>query len=305
MMIRYLALLLIIPAARAGEPSCVLPSIMAGGQAMESRFFAASPSRVKEVMADAMQAAGAVLFRVTDQRIEGERVAERIKVLNLSEGDETIVATVEPASRDETVGTTVRVETQRRGKKRGAPKHAWSAGVLDHAGCLLQLLSSEDPSRRAAESPPSGPEVHLNDGTIVELLARRFFFNADLKPNQLIAFETVACVNAGGEITIPRGLLAVAVIDDATDIGALGKGARGELHFKYLILPGGRRLPLRGQVDLRGKGFNKAGLIAATVAIGVGPASITGRGFAIPAGSLFRAELDGEQTLRAPSIIPK
>jgi len=148
--------------------------------------------------------------------------------------------------------------------------------------------------RRAASSV-DGVEVRVPDATTVLLRARHFLFNTDAKPNQTVRFETADNLTVDGSLVIPKGLLAVASIDESNDVKELGRGAKGQLVFKYLAIPDGTRLRLRGAVDLRGKTINKGALIGATVLFGAGAASITGQGFAIPAGALFSAEFDGEQ----------
>jgi hypothetical protein len=70
------------------------------------------------------------------------------------------------------------------------------------------------------------------------------------------------------------------------------------LRYRYVVLPSGVKLPLRGSVDFNGKSLNKGVLIAATVVFGAGSLSATGFGFAIPAGTLFQAAVDGPQRVR-------
>jgi hypothetical protein len=88
-------------------------------------------------------------------------------------------------------------------------------------------------------------------------------------------------------------------MEQASDVKEFGRGAKGHLRFKYLVLPDGTRLPLRGIVDLTGKSVNKGVLIVALAAVGLrgasGVTAVTGLGFAIPAGTLIRVEVEGEQ----------
>jgi hypothetical protein len=140
-------------------------------------------------------------------------------------------------------------------------------------------------------------EVRVPDATTVALRSRHFLFT-NAKPNQMVPFETADDLTVDGSLVIPKGLLAVASIDESSEVKELGGGAKGQLVFKYLVIPDGTRVRLRGAVDLRGKSFNKGALIVATVSLGAGPASVTGLGFAIPAGTLFSAEFEGEQKFR-------
>jgi hypothetical protein len=76
------------------------------------------------------------------------------------------------------------------------------------------------------------------------------------------------------------------------------------LIFKYVVLRDGTRLPLRGTVELKGKG---AGAAAAALGVAFGAAraaAVTGLGYAIPAGTLFSAEVDGEHEIRAAPAAP-
>jgi hypothetical protein len=251
-------------------------------------------------MADAMQAAGVSLFKNTEQLIEGERVAERVEVLRLPRGDEAVRAELTPLIQDGRAGTQVRVETLRRSNKKGVPKHAWSAAVLDQAECLVTLLSLDDPSRRPkVETPPADrAEARVVDSTSVPVRSRHFLFNTDLKPNQVVPFETAEDVVIDDLTVIPSGSLVVASVEHSSDLGEYGRGAKAQLRFTFLALPDGTRLPLRGIVDLQGKKWGKTALIVGTVAFGTGVLGITGGGFAIPAGSPFSAEVDGEQKIR-------
>lgn len=298
--LRHIAIICVTTCAFAATPACVLPSIEPGGDLVVTRFMAAPMPRAHEVMADAMQAAGVALFKNMDQSMEGERTEERIEVLGLPRGDEAVRAELTPLTQDGKAGTQVRVETLRSNHKKGTPKHAWSATVLDQAECLISLLRLDDPSRRPKIQIPStdSVEIQVTDATSVPVLSRHFLFNTDLKPNQLVSFETAEDVVINGTTVIPSGSLVMASME-AKDIGEYGRGAKGQLQFKFLTLPDGTRLTLRGNVDLQGKKVGKAALIVGTVAFGTGVLSVTGSGFAIPAGTLFNAEVDGKQKIRA------
>ncbi len=294
MSLRYLALVLVLIRTCSAAAPCEPQKIQPGGGALETRFIAAPLPRVRDAIADAMQAGGVLLFKVADQSVEGERADERVKVLGLESGDEAIHATLDPSTQGGEVGTLVRVETLRRANKKGEPKHTWSAAVIEQAACLVTLLSVDDPAHRPPAPVADGTEVQVPDSTALEVRARHFFFNTEARPNQKIPFETAAPVVINGSVVIPSGLLVVASMDQASDIKELGRGARGQLSFKYLVLPDGSRLPLRGEIDLQGKDFNKGLLITTTAVFGVG-AAITGRGFAIPAGTRMSVQLDGNQ----------
>jgi len=301
--LKYLALIGTAVSAYAATPACVPPEISPGGDFIVTRFIAAPLPRAHEVIADAMQAAGVLLFKNTEQVVEGERAVERIQVLGLPKGDEAVRAELAPLIQDGKAGAQVRVETLRRGNKKGAPKHAWSAAVLDQAECLVSLLSLDDPSRRPKMPATDGAEIRVADSTSVPVRSRHFLFNTDLKPNQVVPFETAEDVIIDDSIVIPAGSLVAASTEQSTDIGEYGRGAKGQLRFKFLALPDGTRLPLRGIVDLQGKKWNKTAIIVGTVAFGTGVLSITGNGFAIPAGTLFQAEVDGEQKIRVSRAI--
>jgi hypothetical protein len=284
--------------ASAATASCVLQEISPGGDPVVTRFLPAPPSRAHEAIADAMQAAGVLLFKNTEQSVEGERAIERITVLGLLRGDEAIHAQLTPMIQDGKSGTQVRVETLRGGNKKGAPKHVWSAAVLDHAACLVSLLSLDDPSRRPRIPPADGAEIRVADSNSVPVRSRHFSFNTDLKTNQVFPFETAEDVVVNNSIVIPAGSAVTASIEWSSDIGEYGRGARAHLRFKSLVLPDGTHLPLRGIIDLQGKEVSKAFIAVLTVIRPMGGGSMTGTGFAIRAGALFRAEVDGEQKIR-------
>jgi hypothetical protein len=292
-----LAVICAAVSADAATPSCALQQISPGGDAIVIRFLPAPLPRAREAIADAMQATGVLLFRDTEQLVEGERAVERINVLRLPKGDEAIRAELSAAIQDGQAGTQVRIETLRRGNKKGAPKHVWSAAVLDQAACLISLLSLEDPSLRPKIPAAEGAEIHVADSTSVPVRSRHFFFNTDLKTGKVVPFETAENVVVNDSIVIPAGSLVTASVEQSSDIGEYGRGAKVQLRFKYVVLPDGTQLPLRGMVDLQGKSENKATLAAFAV-IRVGVLSITGAGFAIPAGALFHVEVAGEQKIR-------
>jgi hypothetical protein len=302
--LKYLAVICCAVSAYAVTPACVPAQISPGGDFIVTRFLAAPLPRAREVIADAMQAAGVSLFKNSELLVEGERADERVQVLGLPRGDEAVRAELAPLTQDGKAGTQVRVETLRRSNKKGAPKHAWSAAVQDQAACLVLLLSLDDPSRRpkTKTAPADGTEIRVADSTSLPVRSRHFLFNTDLKPNQVVPFETAEDVVIDDSIVIPAGSLVAASMEQSSDVGEYGRGAKAQLRFKFLALPDGTRLPLRGIVDLQGKSLNKTALIAATVAFGTSVLSVTGSGFAIPAGALFQAEVDGEQKIRVSRV---
>lgn len=302
----YLVLLWAGASAHGVQPGCVPLKISAGGEPVVTRFLAAPLARAHEAVADAMQAAGVFLFRDTEGLIEGERTQERVAVLALPRGDEAIRAELVPSSEAGKPGTQVRVETRRGRNKKGKPKHIWSAAVLEQAGCLLDLMSLDDPIHRTKTEPADGPLIQIADATRVAVRSRRFFFETELKAHKLIPFETSEDLIVDNSVAVPAGSLVMASVGKSNDIGEFGRGAQGQLQFVYAVLPDGTKLPLRGIVDLRGKGNSadlnnaeKSLLIATSI---VGPldlASGTGTGFAVPAGTLFYAEVDGNQKFHA------
>ena len=298
-------------ATPAGDSVCA--PIAPGGELEVTRFLAALVPRAHEILADAMQAAGVILYKNADDSIEGERVAERIKVLRLPGGDEAIRATLAPAAEDGKSGTQVRVETMRRSFKKGAPKQSWSAAVMNQAVCLLKLLSLDDPRRLAPVPVVDGIEVHVPASAPLEVRSRHFFFNTEAKIGQTIPFETAAPVIIGGVTAIPSGSLVVASMQELSDSKSFGRAAKGQLVFKYVVLPDGTRLPLRGVVDFTGKNTLKKGIAAesATLAstavlvylggggrLGNPLLGEPGLGFAVPAGTMTTIQFDGEQKVR-------
>lgn len=302
----YLVLLWAGASIHAVEPGCVPLRISPDGEPVVTRFLPAPLNRTHEAVADAMQASGVFLFRDAEEFIEGERTQERVTVLALPRGDEAIRAELAPSTEAGKPGTQVRVETRRGRNKKGKPKHVWSAAVLEQAACLLDLMSLDDPIHRTKTEPADGPLIQIGDATQVAVRSRRFFFETDLKAHKLIPFETSEDLIVDNSVAIPAGSLVMASVGKSNDIGEFGRGAQGQLRFVYAVLPDGTKLPLRGIVDLRGKGHSadlnnaeKSALIAASI---VGPldlASGTGGGFAVPAGTLFYAEVDGNQKFHA------
>lgn len=271
---------------------------------MVTRFIAAPTPRAREAVADAMQAAGVFLFRNTETLVEGERTQERVLALGLPHGDEAIRAELAPLIEKGKDGTQVRVETRRGRNKKGTPKHVWSAAVLDHTACLVSLLSLDDPLTRAKAPPGEGVMIQVPDATPLVVRSRHFSFSTDLKTNQTIPFETAEDVVINGLVVIPTGSFVTAAVEQSKDIGELGQRAIGQIRFKYLVLPEGTRLAIRGTLDLQGKGMNKGFLIGMSLTFGSGPASITGSGFAIPAGTPFQTEVNGQQEVRAGRAVP-
>lgn len=303
MTIRGFAFAFAVAGAFAAVSPGALPTIQPGGNAVETQFIPAPLTRAREAVADAMQAAGVVLFRVSDESVEGERAYERVKVLGLEAGDEAIHATLKSSAQDGAAGTLVRVETLRRAGKKGAPKHTWSAAILEQTACLVTLLSVDDPLRRPPVPLVDGMDVQVPESTVLEVRSRHFLFDSEVKPNQKIPFETAAPVIVNGWTVIPAGLLVVASVDRASDVKEGGHGAEGELAFKYLVLPDGARLPLRAAVDLKGKSVSKGrlatGIFLSTILTNAGQgASVTGQGYAVPAGTMMRVQFDGDQKFR-------
>jgi len=300
-----------IPAA--AQTSCATQDYVPGGDTMVTRFIAAPVPRVHEAVTDAMQENGVLLFRNSEQSVEGERALERVKVLGLPSGDEAIQAKLEPSTSEGTAGTMLRVETLRGQNKKGSPKHVWSTAVVDHTSCLISLLSLDDPLHRAPVPNGNSTEVHIPDSAVLEVRSRHFFFNADIRAGQTIEFETASPLVVSGKTVAPNGLLVVASMDQLSDIKDFGRAAKGKLSFKYLVMPDGTRVPLRSEVDLSGKSTIKQNVVdeAATLAVtaalvaagGYGPlplmgAGAPGWGFAVLAGTLTSVRVAGDHAVR-------
>jgi len=112
---------------------------------------------------------------------------------------------------------------------------------------------------------------------------------------------------------IPKGAFVAASMQGLSDNKSFGRAAKGQLEFKYVVLPDGTRVPLRGEVDFTGKSTHTKGVVgeaatlATTAAIvwagGSGPLgdvgfSNPGLGFAVPAGTVVNVQFDGEQKVR-------
>jgi hypothetical protein len=302
----------------AAQPSsrATCAPITPGGDLVMTRVLPVAFSRAHELIVDAMQANGLVLYRDMEDTIGGERVPERIKSLRLPNGSEAISATLKSVGAGDTSGTEVRVETLRSSFKKGAPKQSWSTAVLDEASCLLRLLSTDDPMRRPLLPAGGGEEITIPANTPLLVRSRRFFFNTDVKLGQNLPFEAGEAVVINGHTVIPKGAAVRTAIQQISDSKSFGRAAQGELIFKYVVMPDGQRLPLRGIVDLTGKTTHLRGVTAeaATVAItvalvaagGGGPLGNAalgepGLGFAVPAGSSATVEFDGDQKVRLQS----
>jgi hypothetical protein len=213
-------LMLMIASVKAEQAGCPAVEFVSAGSVSESSFFAAPVKRVQEVVADAMQAIGVLLFENTPTLVRGERTSPRVKDMRLPSGNEAIYSYLQPAERNGVQGTLVRVETRRSGSKRGTPERFWSAAVLDEANCLLGLLSVEDPVAGAIASQPApsaaaGQEVAVPRGTPVSLLLRRFLYSSELRINQRVVFEVALEVKVGQRVVIPCGALAAGRITSA------------------------------------------------------------------------------------------
>jgi hypothetical protein len=289
-MLSAIILMILCAASRAyaAESTCSVSQISPGGDVVVTRFLAAPLPRAHEAIADAMQATGVFLFRNSETLVEGERTKERVYALRLPHGDEAIRAELAPLVQDGKAGTQVRVETRRRSNKKGVPEHAWSAAVLDQAACLVSLLSLDDPLTRPKLPSADGIMVRVADSTQLLVRSRHFLFNTDLQTNQMVPFETAEDIVVNGSIVIPVGSLVTASVEQSKDIGEF-HGANGQLRFRHVVLPDGTRLPLRGIADFQVKvGFFYGRVI----------------GFAIPAGTSFQAEINGEQEVRISRAAP-
>jgi len=300
-------------AANPDTTTAVCPAIAPGGDVEATRFLPVPAARAREILADAMQATGVYLYKNTDRAIEGGRMGERIKALRLPGGDEVIRATLTAATEDGKPGTRVQVETMRPSNKKGTPKQSWSAAVMEQAACLMSMLSVDDPMHRPAVPLVDAVEIQIPASTALQVRSRRFFFNTEVKVGQTIAFETSERVVIDGVTVIPAGSFVAASMQELSDSKSFGRAAKGQLEFKYVVLPDRTRLPLRGGVDFTGKSTHTKGVVAegatlaTTAAIvymgGTGPLgdvglSNPGLGFAVPAGTMMTVQIDGEQKVR-------
>lgn len=274
---------------------CSVQSIHPGGQFVESRFFDASPQRTREALEDAMQAIGVLLFESTTAVVRGERVTPRVDVLNLPPGDEALFGHLDATEQDGKAGTLVRVETRRRGGKKGEPKQSWSAAVLNEAACLLStLVGMGDPSARAGGAASDAGaaqqrEVRVPAETAVTLVLRRFVFSTDLRVNQRVLFEVASDVSLGPDTVIRRGAVGVARVK-ATQDPKGSSSAKARIEFEFVSAVSGDRIPVRGVATLAGRGGTLSDLWH------FAPRDRTE--FALCAGARFDVTVDGEQRVR-------
>src|ERR1035438_2420235 len=208
---------------RTQDSSCLSQQIVPGGSVVETRFIAAPLPRVREAVADAMQAAGVQLFKNTEDYLEGERIDERVKSMHLDRGDEEIHVKLDAMTQNGQSGTEARAETFRREMKKGEPKHMWSKSVLDHAACLANVLSIDDPLHRTTVPVVDGVAGRIPDGTAIEARSCHFIFSTDLKVGKVIPFETDALLLVNGQIVAPAGSLIVATVEQLTDSKSWGR----------------------------------------------------------------------------------
>lgn len=282
---RYVLVVLLMPlaglSAQAVNPTPgACTAISPGGDLVVTHFLAAPVLRVREILADALQAAGVVLFRDTENSIEGERLPDRVKVLRLPGGGEALRATLSAATEDGQSGTEVRVETMRHSFKAGTPKQSWSAAVMSQAVCLSTLLSLDDPRRRPPVPVEDPIKVRVPASTSLEVRSRHFFFSTDLRVGQTVPFETASPVVIDGASVIPTGSFVAATVQHVSDSTSWGHASEGQLLFKFVRLPDGTKLPLRSEVHLTGKS---------------NPFSSSRLDFAVPAGTETTVQFDGEQ----------
>lgn len=115
--------------------------------------------------------------------------------------------------------------------------------------------------------------MRIPNGTASEVRSRHFFFDADVQAGQTIEFETASPLLIDGKTVAPGGLPVVASMDQLSDIEDFRRAAKGELSFKYLVMPDETRVPLQGEVELSGKSTVKQNLgdetvrLAATTAL--------------------------------------
>jgi hypothetical protein len=260
-----------------------------GGALVETAFLPVPPERAKEVVADAMQAAGAVPSKTTVTRVEMTRVKDRFASMGLAEGDEAITATFEAAVRDDVAGTSVRVETSRSRRRQGTPKQNWSRAVLTEAACLATLLAPVEP-REHGRSVEAGSRLIVPPGTPLTLRLRRFVFSGTVRPDRALAFEVAADVEAGGQVVIRKGALARARFSKARDVGELGAPASGTLVFEFVVAADGSRIPVRGTRWFEGR--DRAD--SAIPLLAVFGERLTGGSFALRAGTAFGVAVDRE-----------
>jgi hypothetical protein len=253
-----LAVQLAVP-PQAGTAACPALEILPGGPVAESRFFAAPVKRIREVVSDAMQAAGVLILEERDSLLRGDRARNRVVDMRLASGDEGIHARILPSVHDGAQGATVTIETVRSGSKQGEPRNNWSAAVLNEAGCLLQLLSVEEPtalSPKEDAAPGIGQEVVLPSGTPVSLYMRRFLFSTDMRVNLRVVLEVASDVTVGKQMVIRRGSLALGRITALKDRSEWELGSiesRAKLAVEYVGAVGGERLAVSYSKPLGGR----------------------------------------------------
>lgn len=290
--------LFLLPAA-AEPPECPANKFAAAGNAVESRFFVAPIERVREVVADSMQAIGVLLFEQGDAVLRGERSGDRVRAMRLPGGDEAVISSLEPSEQNGVRGTMVRVETRRRGSKGGSPKQSWSATVLDEAQCLLGLLRTEDPSRQTAPGKQGEREVFLPGGTPVVLVFRRFYYSTDLKVNQRLVLEVVSDVKVGEDIVIPRGAFAVARVKSVREKeeGQWGRSAQALFTVESIALAGGQKIAARHEEQVGGRSSRRLSHLAWDP---WGEGYFSGSTFGLRAGTPLEVLTEKDERIRVP-----
>ncbi len=307
MLLRVLTLVGLILAPGRAQQTCPVHPITANGNFTETRFFAAPITRVREAVADSMQAIGVSLFENSERILSGERRSPLVRDMRLPPGSEAVAAYLEPARNDGAEGTMLRVVTRRPGGGNDDPKRSWSATVIEETGCLLGLLSVADPMQdrvnraQRAQGPPAR-EVVLPTGTPVLLRMRRFMHVASIMQGKRVTLEVANDVVTGGDIVIPRGALALAKFSSVQDIDRMGQGAKAVLEFEAVYSVSGGKIPVRATESFQGGDIEAKRMSFAPFAY-FDPTGrqfysyLQGKGFAIRAGTPFPVATEGNHRI--------
>jgi hypothetical protein len=282
----------------------------------QTRFFAASLERAKEIMTDAMLGVGFVIEKDMGDRWEARRKHPELGGGGGTVGHEKLFVRFEEANQSGL--NEIRVLAQ--SEKSGAGSKLWTGAVLDQADCIFTALSRlTDKEMAAADSvkPDSGEnqpgqEIALRDASPVRLRLRRYLLSKNAHIGDRIAFEVSEDVVVDGRVVIKKGAIGWGKVTKAQQTKGFGRNAQLDFTIDSAKAVNGQNVSLRSNRDaLGGTNVAKTALGVGVLTAVRGPLGLAEAAFAkgkqvgVRAGTEFVTFVDGDQTLKLSAGAPQ
>jgi len=289
------------------------------GEKTDERFVPASPERVKVALLKALPAFAAEVTEGKGTQVEAEvyfdaPIRESIdqaerdagihdKCDKLPEGKFTI--DISEANQGGVVGSQLHIEFGRHPSFCGAHRGNLARPLADETVCLLNLISTNDPSANprglALDNPGAPRAVVLPDATPLKVLLRDYLFSGNLKKHsvgKIIQFEVAEDLVVSGTTLVRRGALATGHFTDVTKAKGYGRNGKVTFVFDKVTAVDGQDIPITDE-EQKLKGGRTDETVAVALMFPALGGLVTGVNVFVPAGTAYEVSTSGQHTVQS------